>query len=326
MTTVLSSRRDQKTETDTPRRRPSRRAHALREIKRCWQLYVMLAVPMLLLAVYNYWPMYGVQIAFRDYNVVGGITGSPWAGLKYFQRFVESYQFWPVLKNTIVLNVYELLATFPLPIVLAIGLNYVRRRWFGRTVQMVTYAPHFISTVIVVGMVFVLADPNTGLFNALLHLVGVGPIDVTSPGWFRHVYVWSGAWQSVGFSAIVYLAALTGIDPQLHEAAIIDGASKLRRVWHIDLPGIAPVAVILFVLTMGSMFTIGFEKVLLLQNPLNYGVSEVIDTYVYKVGLASDIPQYSYATAIGLFKSILALLLMVSANKIARRTSGWSLW
>jgi ABC-type polysaccharide transport system permease subunit len=326
MTTVLSPRRDQKTETGTPGRRLSRRAHALREIKRCWQLYVMLAVPMLLLAVYNYWPMYGIQIAFRDYSVVGGITGSPWAGLKYFQRFVESYQFWPIVKNTLVLNLYELLATFPLPILLALGLNYVRRRWFGRTVQMVTYAPHFISTVIVVGMVFVLADPNTGLFNGLLHLVGIGPIDVTSPGWFRHVYVWSGAWQSVGFSAVVYLAALAGIDPQLHEAAIIDGASKVRRVWHIDLPGIAPVAVILFVLNMGSMFTIGFEKVLLLQNPLNYGVSEVIDTYVYKVGLASDIPQYSYATAIGLFKSILALLLMVAANKIARRTSGWSLW
>ncbi|MEV0797594.1 ABC transporter permease subunit [Kribbella sp. NPDC050281] len=326
MTTVLSSRRDQKADSAAAPPRPRRRVRVLRELKRCWQLYVMLAVPMLLLAIYNYWPMYGVQIAFRDYNVVDGITGSPWAGLKYFQRFVESYQFWPVVKNTIVLNIYELVATFPLPIVLAIGLNYVRRRWFGRTVQMVTYAPHFISTVIVVGMVFVLADPNTGLLNALLHLVGLGPIDVTSPGWFRHVYVWSGAWQSVGFSAVVYLAALSGIDPQLYEAAVIDGASKLRRIWHIDLPGIAPVAVILFVLTMGSMFTLGFEKVLLLQNPLNFGVSEVIDTYVYKVGLASDIPQYSYATAIGLFKSILALVLMLSANKIARKTSGWSLW
>ncbi len=328
MTTVLPQRTDTQppVPAEKPKLRVTRRAEAWRQIKRCWQLYVMLALPMLLLAIYNYWPMYGVQIAFRDYNVVDGITGSPWAGLKYFQRFVESYQFWPIVKNTFILAFYDLIATFPLPILLALCLNYVRQRWFGRSVQLVTYAPHFISTVMVVGIVLVMADPNTGLLNNVLHLVGLGPIDVTSPGWFRHVYVWSGAWQNVGFAAVVYLAALTGIDPALHESAVIDGASKLRRIWHIDLPGIAPVAIIMFVLNMGLMLTYGFEKVLLLQNPLNLGVSEVIDTYVYKVGLASDIPQYSYATAIGLFKSMLALLLMLIANRIARRTSGWSLW
>ncbi|HEX6686848.1 MAG TPA: ABC transporter permease subunit [Candidatus Limnocylindrales bacterium] len=308
-------------------RAPQRRPQAWRQIKRGWQLYVMLALPVLFLAVYHYWPMYGLQIAFKDFNVVDGITGSPWAGLKYLERFIDSYLFWPIVSNTLILNVYELAVTFPLGVMLALGLNYMRLVWFRRTVQMVTYAPYFISTVVVVGMIFILLDPNTGLLNFLLGTVGLEPVNVLgNPGFFRHIYVWSGAWQNIGFAAIIYLAALTGIDPNLHEAAILDGASKLRRIWHIDLPGIAPVAVIVLVLSMGNIFSVGFEKVLLLQNPLNLEVSEVIDTYVYKIGLASDIPQFSYATAIGLFKSVLAFILLVTANRIARKFSSSSLW
>src|SRR5689334_6272085 len=208
-------------------------------MRRNWQLYAMLALPLIWLAVFAYWPMYGVIIAFKDYNVVSGIWGSPWVGLKHFERFVDSYQFWRLIRNTVFLHVYELLATFPLPIILALCLNTVRRKWFSRSAQLITYAPHFISTVVVVGLLVVLTNPNTGVANQLLGLFGIGPVDfMGDSGLFRHLYVWSGAWQTMGFSAIIYLAALTSVPPELHEAAIVDGASRLRRIWHIDLPAI----------------------------------------------------------------------------------------
>ncbi len=302
---------------DSPRRR----------LRASWQLYALLLAPVVELALFNYWPMLGVQIAFRNYNPVGGIWGSPWVGLANFDRFVHSYQFWPIIKNTLILHGYELIATFPLPIMLALALNHVRRKAFSRTVQMITYAPHFISTVVVVGMLFVLLDPQTGIMHYLLHAVGLPTPDLlNNPAWFRHLYVWSGAWQSMGFSAIIYLAALAGIDPGLHEAAIVDGASKFKRIWHIDLPGIAPVAIILLILSMGSALTTGFEKVLLMQNTLNLNTSEVIDTYVYKVGLGSQVPQFSYGTAINVFQSVVGLVLIVASNKIARRFSSSGLW
>ena len=227
----------------------------------------MLAIPLMWLAIFAYWPMYGAIIAFKDYNIVDGILGSRWVGMKHFERFVESYQFWRLIKNTLILHVYELVATFWLPILLALGLNMARRRWYRRSVQLITYAPHFISTVVVVGLIVVIVDPNSGVLNLFLGQFGIGPIDVLSnPDYFRHLYVWSGAWQTMGFSAIIYLAALTSVSPELHEAAIVDGASRLRRVWHIDLPAIRPVAVILLILNIGSIMSVGFEKVLLLQN------------------------------------------------------------
>ena len=296
-------------------------------IRRNWQLYAMLALPLIWLAIFAYWPMYGVIIAFKDYNVVSGIWGSPWVGLKYFDRFVESYQFWRLIKNTVYLHVYELVATFPLPIILALCLNTVRKKWFSRSTQLITYAPHFISTVVVVGLLVVLTSPNTGVTNKLIGLFGFGPTDVMGDsGMFRHLFVWSGAWQTMGFAAIIYLAALTSVPPELHEAAIVDGASRLRRIWHIDLPAIVPVAVILLILNIGSILSVGFEKVLLMQNSLNLDVAEVIDTYVYKIGLASSVPQFSYATAIGLFRSVIGLVLLVLANTFARRFAKSSLW
>lgn len=307
--------------------RSARRAAIGRQIRNNWQLYLMLLPPVAFTIVFMYWPMYGVQIAFRNYNVVDGITGSPWVGFDHFERFMDSYLFWPVIRNTIVLHTYELIATFPLPIVLALALNTLRRKWFKRSVQMITYAPHFISTVVVVGMLFLLLDPRIGLFNQLLTVFGVEPINfMGEPEYFRHIYVWSGAWQSLGFSAIIYLAALAGVDPELHEAAIVDGASKLQRMWHIDLPAILPVATILMVLNIGQILSVGFEKVFLMQNPLNLGTSEVISTYVYKVGLASAVPQFSYAAAIGLFNAIVGLILLVLANSAARRLTQSSLW
>ncbi|WP_410787457.1 ABC transporter permease [Kribbella sp. C-35] len=296
-------------------------------MRRNWQLYAMLALPLIWLAIFAYWPMYGVIIAFKDYNVVSGIWGSPWAGMKYFDRFVESYQFWRLIKNTVYLHVYELVATFPLPIILALCLNTVRKKWFSRSAQLITYAPHFISTVVVVGLLVVLTSPNTGVTNKLIGLFGFGPTDVMGDsGMFRHLYVWSGAWQTMGFAAIIYLAALTSVPPELHEAAIVDGASRLRRMWHIDLPAIVPVAVILLILDIGRILSVGFEKVLLMQNSLNLDVAEVIDTYVYKIGLASSVPQFSYATAIGLFRSVIGLVLLVLANTFARRFAKSSLW
>lgn len=296
-------------------------------MRRNWQLYAMLALPLIWLAIFAYWPMYGVIIAFKDYNVVSGIWGSPWAGMKYFDRFVESYQFWRLIKNTVYLHVYELVATFPLPIILALCLNTVRKKWFSRSAQLITYAPHFISTVVVVGLLVVLTSPNTGVTNKLIGLFGFGPTDVMGDsGMFRHLFVWSGAWQTMGFAAIIYLAALTSVPPELHEAAIVDGASRMRRMWHIDLPAIVPVAVILLILDIGRILSVGFEKVLLMQNSLNLDVAEVIDTYVYKIGLASSVPQFSYATAIGLFRSVIGLVLLVLANAFARRFAKSSLW
>jgi putative aldouronate transport system permease protein len=303
------------------------RVRTWRAVARNWQLYIMLVLPALYVIVFNYWPMYGVQIAFRKFNAVSGITGSPWVGLANFERFVHSYNFLPILENTLILSVYSLAANFPFPILLALALNYVGRAWFRRTVQMVGYAPFFISTVVMVGIILVLLDPRFGLLNQILGLVGIAPVDVMgNAALFRHVYVWSGVWQYVGFSCIIYLAALTSVDPTLHEAAIIDGANKLQRIRDIDLPSIMPVAVVLLILDMGEVLSTGFEKVLLLQNPINLPLSEVIDTYVYRVGLAAELPQYSYAAAIGLFQSVIAFLLIVVVNQIAKKFGTASLW
>jgi putative aldouronate transport system permease protein len=309
--------------------RVARRSRTLRlhAIRQSWQLYVLLILPMVYLIVFKYYPMYGAQIAFRNFNPVDGISGSPWVGLQNFVRFVTSYNFGPVMRNTIELSLYSLAAAFPFPILLAISLNYAGKRWFRKTVQMVVYAPYFISTVVMVGIILTLLNPRGGLINVLLGTVHLGPVDfMGNASYFAHIFVWSGVWQTVGFSCIVYLAALTSIDPTLHEAAIVDGASKWRRIWHIDLPGIAPIMVILLILDMGSILTIGYQKVLLLQNPINQSVSEVLDLYVYHVGLAASLPQVSYASAIGLFKSVVALILIVVVNAFARRVSSSSLW
>lgn len=294
--------------------------------RRSWQLYAMLFLPLLWLVVFAYIPMWGAQIAFRDYNVVAGVSGSPWVGLKHFDRFVNSYNFWPILKNTLLLNLYQLAAGFPLPIIFALALNYVTRTWFRRTVQMVTYAPYFISTVVMAGLVLQFLAP-VGLVNQFLGLVGIGPINfMGEPVYWKSIYVWSGVWQTMGFNCIIFLAALTSIDPTLHEAATIDGANKLQRVRDVDLPSIMPVIVILLILNLGFLLTTGFEKALLLQNPLNLDSSEVIDTYVYRVGLVSQVPNFSYAAAIGLFKSVVGLIMIVSANQLAKRLKAASLW
>jgi multiple sugar transport system permease protein/putative aldouronate transport system permease protein len=283
-------------------------------------LYVLLIPPLVYLLVFHYWPMYGAQIAFRNFNAVGGITGSPWAGLRHFERFISSYDFVRTLRNTIILSVYSLVAGFPFPIILALGLNYVTRNWFKKTVQLVTYAPYFISVVVMAGIILQFLAPNTGLVNQMLQRMGFAQINfMAKPELFAHIYVWSGVWQTVGFSCVIYLAALTNVDPTLHEAAIVDGASKLQRMWHIDLPEIMPLAILLLILSLGGILSTGFEKILLLQNPVNMRTAEVIDTYVYRVGLQSAVPNYSYAAAIGLFKSVVGFTLVILVDRFAKR-------
>ncbi|MGC4190081.1 MAG: ABC transporter permease subunit [Thermomicrobiales bacterium] len=297
-----------------------------RSFRRTWQLYLLIVFPVIWTLIFSYLPMWGIQIAFKNYNLRDGINGSPWVGMKNFYQFFDSYQFWPLLRHTLVLNIYSLIAGFPLPIILALSLNYVNKRWFKQTVQMVSYAPHFISTVVIVGLLFQFVDVN-GLVNQLLGLAGIGPIRFMSEvKYWDSLYVWSGVWQSVGWGAIIYLAALAGIDPTLHEAAIVDGATKVQRMRDIDLPGIIPVAVILLILNMGGLLRSGFEKVILMQNSLNTTKTEVIDSYVYHIGLQAPLPQYSFATAIGLFSSLIGLLLLFAANAISRRVGDSSLW
>lgn len=295
-------------------------------MRRSWQLYVLLLPPIIFSLVFLYWPMYGLQLAFKDYNITEGITGSPWAGMKYIQQFFDSYLFWPVIKNTLILNIYGLLALFPLPIILALLLNSLRNQRFKKTVQLITYAPYFISTVVLVGIILMLFSPTTGVVNRPITALFGAPVDFMSEGLFRHTFVWSGAWQTLGYSAIIFLAALAGVDPQLHEAARVDGANILRRIWHIDLPSILPVTITLLILNMGQLLSVGFEKVLLMQNPNNLGVSQVLDTYSFQIAFQSQIPQYSYATAVGLFKSVISLILILLANWLARRVAKQSLF
>lgn len=291
-----------------------------RRMLRAWQLYAMLLIPLVWVAIFCYWPLYGIQIAFRDYTPAHGITGSDWVGLKYFVRFLSSYQFFELIKNTVVLHMYELLVAFPAPILLALALNTLRQKVFSRIVQLVAYAPNFLSAVVVVGIMTMMLSPSTGVVNQFFSAVGLPRIDFMGQSeWFQSLYVFSGVWQSAGFAAIIYLAALAGVPPELHEAAKMDGASQLRRVWHIDLPSIMPIAVIMLILNIGSILNVGFEKVLLMQNPLNLDISQVINTYVYQVGLNSAVPQYSYATAIGIFQSVVGVILLLLANWMARR-------
>jgi putative aldouronate transport system permease protein len=269
--------------------------------------------------------MYGVVIAFKDFIATKGILGSPWVGFKHFERFFDSYYFWRLIKNTLGIGIYELLVGFPIPILLALLIHEVRSSFFKRFVQTVTYAPHFLSTVVVVGMLFLFLSPQTGFVNRLLELVGFKPISfMTEPGWFKTIYVLSGVWQQMGWSSIVYLAALSAVDPQLHEAARVDGANRLQRIWHINVPGILPTIVILLILNVGRLLSVGFEKVFLMQNPLNMQASDVIATHVYRSGILGA--QYSYSAAVGLFNSVAIFVMLVIVNYIARKINETSLW
>ena len=294
-------------------------------LKRNWELYLFVVPALIYLLLYCYYPMYGVQIAFKNFRVTKGITGSEWVGLEHFRKFFSNPSCRALIKNTLVISLYSLVVGFPLPIIFALTLNEVAPGRYKKLVQTVSYAPHFISTVVLVGMLNVFFSPRSGFVNTILGWFGSQPVFfLGDPKWFKHMYVWSGVWQSTGWGSIIYLAALAGVSPELHEAAIIDGANKLQRIWNIDIPTIMPTMVILLVMNFGSIMNVGYEKVFLMQNDLNMSASEIISTYTYKIGLQGA--QYSYSTAIGLFNNIINFVMLVVVNRVARGLSGSSLW
>lgn len=295
-------------------------------MRRHWQLYAMAALPLAFLIVFNYVPIVGAQIAFRDYNPVQGIWGSRWTGLEQFRIWVNNPEFWQIIRNTLVVSVYALLVGTPCTIILALALNEVRHRRFKKFVQSITYFPYFISTIVMVGMMQLVLSPGTGLLQNAADALGFHhvPDFFGSATAFPSLYVWSGVWQETGYGAIIYLGVLATVDPELYEAARIDGASILQKIRYIDFPAILPTVVILLILSMGSILGVGFEKVYLLQNPLNLDRSQVISTYVYQVGLLQD--NYSFGAAVGLFNSVISLILIVAVNFTARRVSNVSLF
>lgn len=304
----------------------SKKDRLIKHLRRYGALYIMLIIPMTVLILFKYLPMYGVQIAFRNYRITRSIADSPWVGFKYFKKFFDYYDFWAIIRNTLSINFYSLL-TFPLPLVLAVLLTHLPFKRMAKTVQNVTYIPHFISTVVLCSMVIQFTNARTGLLNHVIALFGIQPINfMAHKEYFYPIYVLSDLWRDIGYNSIVYIAALAGVSPDLHEAAIVDGASLVKRIWHIDIPSIMPTFCTLLILRCGSLLSVGHEKVLLLQNTLNLPVSEVISTYSYNISLNSSTPQFSYAAAIGLFVSVINLVLLTSVNKIVDRASGNSLW
>lgn len=294
-----------------------------KRLKKSLPYYALILLPMIYLLVFRYYPMLGIQIAFKDFKVRGGIWGSPWVGLKQFRTFFGSTAAGTTILNTFLLSLYYLIASFPIPIILAICLNECRSTRFKKFTQMITYMPYFISTVVLVSMIIQFTDLSTGFINMLIKKLGGNPVNfMGTVTYFRSIYVWTGVWQTMGYSAIVYLAALTSVPVDLHEAAKVDGASKLRRIISIDIPHIAPTIITLFVLNAGSILSIGFEKIYLMQNSINTPVSEVISTYVYKLGLVNF--NYSFSTAVGLFNSLINLVVLLIVNAASKRFSNVS--
>lgn len=299
----------------------------LGSIRRNWGLYLLLLPAVTLTLCFAYKPMYGIIIAFKDFKPSLGITGSDWARplLKYYMKFFKSFQFGTTIRNTLVINAYSLLVSFPMPIALALMINQMKAKRFKKAFQTITYMPHFISTVVMVGIVLLFLSPGSGLIGNLYRLFGQeAPNLMSKAGAFSSIYVWSDVWQHVGWDSIIYIAALSAVDPELYEAATVDGASRLQKLWNIDVPMLIPTAVVLLILRVGNMMSIGFEKVYLMQNDMNLRTSEVIDTYVYKIGIISA--QYSYSAAINMFNTVINFILLITVNEISKRVSENSLW
>ncbi len=287
-----------------------------KRIKDNWQLYLMLLVPVVLTIIYKYIPMYGIQIAFRDYKASKGFMGSEWVGLEWFLRFFSAPTFWRMMKNTILLSLYSLLWGFPIPIILALMMNQMRFHRFKRITQTVLYAPHFISTMVICGMIRIFLSPSGGLIN----LIAGTSIDfLTESSAFRTIYIASGIWQDAGWGIIVYMATLANVDTSLYEAAKVDGASLFQRIIHIDIPELAPIMVLNLIMSVGGLMNVGFEKVWLLQTDLNKAASDVIAVYVYQQGI--ERAKYSYSTAVGLFNTVINIILLIAVNKAAKRIS-----
>lgn len=306
----------------------SKKTGVLRTIRKDFAKFkyvYLMAIPVLAYyIIFEYVPMYGVIIAFKSFSIKLGILQSPWVGFKYFIEFFDSYYFGRLIKNTLLINIYDVIFSFPAPIILALMLNEVKGKLFKKTVQTITYMPHFISMVVICGMIIDFTATD-GIINTIMSYFGAEPSNLlANKDMFRTIYVGSGIWQGVGWGSIIYLASLANIDPSLYEASTIDGAGRWRQIWHITLPGIAPTIITLFILRLGRMMNVGFEKVMLLYNPMTYETADVISTFVYRKGLLSF--DYSYSTAVGLFNSIINFTLLIVANKISRKLSETSLW
>ena len=302
------------------------RSRRLILIRKHWQLYLLVLLPLTWIIIYRYIPMAGAQIAFRNFNVIEGQWRSPWVGMAHFSRFFSSPSFWRLIRNTLWLSFLGIALGFPAPIILALMLNEVKSQRFKRTVQTVTYAPFFISTVVMVSIIILFLSPRTGAWGYIGRFFGADqPSNLMGIATaFPWIYVISSVWQGTGYGAIIYLAALSGVNPELYDAARIDGASRIQKIFNIDIPSIMPTIVILLILTAGDLLAIGFEKVYLMQNPLNLGTSEVIATYVYKIGLVNA--NFSFGTAVGLFNSVVSFVLIMMVNWIAKRVGETSLW
>lgn len=299
--------------------------HVKRNVYKSRYLYIMILPVLVYYIIFQYVPMYGVQIAFRDFNPFQGFWQSPWVGFKYFNQFFNSVYFFRLMRNTFAINLYDIIVGFPAPIILALMINEVKNDVFRRTVQTVVYLPHFISVVVLAGMIISFLSPRSGIVNLIIKSLGGKPIHfLAEPGWFWTIYVWSGIWQGAGWGSIVYLAALTGIDQTLYEAAIIDGATRWHRLVHITIPCIMPTIIIMLILRMGRMFSVGYEKVLLLYNPITYETADVISTYVYRRGIEGG--EYSFSAAVGLFNSVINFVMLIIFNQISRKVSEISLW
>lgn len=298
--------------------------HIIKQIKHSKYLYLIFLFPLLYYVVFHYAPMYGVIVSFKDYNIVKGIWGSPWAGLKHFEKFVKDPYFWKVVRNTFLMSFYNILWGFPVPILLAIMLNEVKHAKFKRVIQSISYLPHFISTVVLCGMLVNLLSTD-GLLNQIVRSLGGKSVQfLMYPQYFRTIYVSSSIWQSAGWTSIIYLAALTGIDPEILDAATIDGANRLQRIKHVTIPAITPTISTMLIMNLGRMMNLGYEKVLLLYNGSTYETADIISTYVYRRGILGN--SFSYATAVGLFQSVIGIVLLVMANKVSRKLSETSLW
>lgn len=289
-----------------------------------WQIYLLVAPAVIYIFLFNYLPMVGLQIAFRDYRASKGIWGSQWVGLKYFIKFFNYPNCWKIIRNTLVLSLYSL-ATFPLSIIAALLINELRSVSYKKVVQMVTYAPHFISTVVICSMITLFMNQSSGLINNVIAALGGKRVDfLGTAAYFPHIYVWSGVWQNLGWGTIIYLATLSAVSPELHEAAYLDGANRMQIILHVNIPCILPTVVIMLIMNCGTILSVGFEKVYLLQNALNLDTSQTISTYNYELGLLGG--QYSYTTAIGLFNTVVNVVMLTIVNTISRRVSEISLW
>lgn len=296
-----------------------------RDIRKNAGLYILLAIPMTWYILFKYMPMYGLQIAFRKFNPTLGITGSPWAGLTYFKQFFDSYYFKDVVWNTISLSVFTMLIGFPMPIILALLINEIKNLKFRKVIQNITYMPNFLSVVVIVSMLTLFSNADYGLFNKITGVFGMPSVDFMSkPSFFQPLYVFSNVWQFMGFNAIIYIAALSSVDQELYEAASIDGASRMQKINHISIPCIMGTILILFIMRIGSLMTVGFEKVLLMQNSVTVSASEVISTFIYKNGIQKG--QFSYSTAVGMFNSVINFCLLAGANFVSKKAAKTSLW